>query len=381
MKFLSRVAFPLSLILGFSAILCLSAPDIVIAQTKNVTIAGQDVGLRLGLTIQPRFTYANEEINNAEVERLGFGIRRFRLRTYADFGDRFKVFAQLEGSGASANLLDLRAEYKLSPTIWLRAGRFVGAEPRAMAITLHSEIDIIDRPAIADYWARNTIGADARDYGLEVLYRIPKLEYRVFLHNGDNRNNFRTGAADFSMTDNRNDRGMAVSTLLRYFPNKDVHTDIGGYLGYNASKGSYTRPEPLSFEGRNLWSAAVHAYRGTYAGHFPFRVKADAILIDYASFTSGGVEVNQTFLGGTLFGGYLLRKDIELVGRVESFSTNINSRGNRTELFTAGATYSFSAAHGENFLNRKITAGYTLRFKEDAQRPDHLFVIQLQIVL
>ena len=48
---------------------------------------------------------------------------------------------------------------------WLRFGRFVGAHPRVMAITLHTDMDLVDRPGIAAVWARGTIGADARDYG------------------------------------------------------------------------------------------------------------------------------------------------------------------------------------------------------------------------
>jgi hypothetical protein len=357
----------------------LYAPNTVAQNT--VTIAGQDVSLRLGLTLQPRFTYAFEDEDTQNVERLGFGVRRFRLRTYAGFGDNFRLFAQLEGAGVSAQVLDLRAEYSPIDHLWIRIGRFAGAQPRSMAFTLHSEIDMVDRATIADFWARNTIGADARDYGIELHYRPTKTEYRVFIHNGDNRNNFRGGPADDNMTERRNDKGLALSTSIRHFPNNDVHTDIGGFVGVNTSKNSYSIHPSLPGIGRSFISGSVHGYRGTFAGHYPIRLKFDAIMIKYEEINRNSVELNQLFTGVALFGGYLIRPDTELMLRIERLDRDANQSNDDALLLSAGVTYSFSATERKNFLGQKITAIFT--FKDDSylQKITHSIVIQLQLML
>jgi hypothetical protein len=353
-----------------------------LAEAQNqVTIAGQDVSLRLGLTLQPRFSYALEDENTQDFERLGFGVRRFRFKMYAGFGEDFRLFAQLEGAGTSAQVLDLRAEYSPLDNLWIRVGRFAGAQPRSMAFTLHSEIDMVDRAAIADFWARNTLGADARDYGIEFLYRPAKTEYRIFIHNGDNRNNFRGGPADDNMTERRNDKGMAISSAIRYFPNNDVHTDLGGYFGVNTSKNSYTIHPSIPGVGRTYMSGSMHGYRGTFAGHFPIRVKFDAIIIKYEDITSNSVKTDQLFTGISLFGGYLVRPDTELMLRAERLDRDANQSDNEAVLLSTGITYSFSAARNKNFLGQKITAIYSFKDDLHLQKKTNSIVIQLQILL
>lgn len=366
------IVFLRFLLFGFS-------PD---AKAQNhATIAGEDVSLRLGLTLQPRFTYTLEANDSESLERLGFGVRRFRFRTYAGFGDDFKLFAQLEGAGTSAQVLDLRAEYNPVTNLWIRVGRFAGAQPRSMAFTLHSEIDMVDRAAIADFWARNSIGADARDYGIELLYRPAKTEYRVFIHNGDNRNNIRTGPADDGMAENRNDKGMAISTSIRYFPSNDVHTDLGGYFSINTSKNNYSIHPSMPGMGRSFVSASLHGYRGTFAGHFPFRVKFDAILIKYAEQTQNTLTIDQTFTGVSLFGGYLVRPDTEIMLRAERLDRDANVSDNEALIFSTGVTYSFSAARNKSFLGQKISAVYTYKDDSHLQKITQSVVIQLQILL
>lgn len=343
---------------------------------QPVTIAGQDVSLRLGSTIQPRFTYVNEDTNTQDIDRIGFGVRRFRLRTYIGVGSHVQVFSQLEGSGTNAQLLDLRVDYKLNSDLTLRVGRFAGAQPRAMAMTLHSDIDAIDRAASADYWARNTLGADARDYGAEIVWKPNRLEYRLFLHNGDNRYNYRSGAVDESPGLNNSSKKMAVSSMIRFFPNNDTHTDIGIYGSYNGGGGQNP------FAAKNYYSAAFHAYRGTFPGHYPLRVKFDAILTSFNDVPiQGGLE-NRLFAGATIFTGYLVRTDTEVFGRLERFSTNAHSDQNQnTDFATIGLTYSFSAAQGKNFQSNKVTAAYTWKNNHITEIIASIFQIQVQVFL
>lgn len=342
---------------------------------QNVTVAGQDISFRLGTTIQPRFTYVNEDLNDREIDRIGFGIRRFRLRSYIGVGSNVSVFTQMEGSGTSAQFLDLRIDYKLNPDLTLRVGRFAGAQPRAMAMTLHSDIDAIDRAAIADYWARSTIGSDARDYGAELVWKPNRLEYRLFVHNGDNRYNYRSGSADEAPGSSRSRTTMAVSSMVRFFPNNDVHTDIGLYGSYNGNPGQ-------GITMKNYYSAAFHAYRGTFPGHFPYRVKFDAILASFDNVPIFGGYENHLFAGATIFTGYMLRPDTELFGRVERYSTNAHSKSNlNSDFLTLGFTYSFSAAQGKNFQGNKITTTYTWKNNNPADRVTSLFQVQIQILI
>lgn len=358
--------------------------DPAVAQTEpvHVTVAGQDLSLRLGMTIQPRFTYAYESNSGDDLERLGFGIRRFRFRTYANIGEDFRIFSQWEGSGNSVAVLDLRGEYKLNRRTWLRFGRFVGAHPRVMAITLHSEFDIVDRPGIAAVWARNTIGADARDYGAEILYRSPEIEYRVFLANGYNQNNFRNEVNNASITGNTADKGMAISTMLRYFLPEVDNSEIGGYVGVNRSKNPLTISSLAPGVGRGFVSSSAHAYWGVFSGDQPVRVKLDFVSVHYDEVSvPGGGDFQQNFYGGAITGAYLLREDTEVLAMYENYNENQDNPSSHVQVFTVGATYSFSAARGEEFMGRKVTLGYSMKHTRGLDDPSHLLVLQFQILI
>lgn len=352
-----------------------SYPADVSAQ-ETVTVARKDISLRIGGTIQPRFTYAEEKDFSNEFDKTGFGIRRFRLRTYFGIGSQLSLFAQAEGATTSVQMLDLRLDYQFAPDLRVRVGRFVGAQPRGMAMTLHSEIDAVDRATIADLWARNTIGADARDYGLELVYRPEKVEYRLFVHNGDNRLNFRYGVADENILQGDSRTQMAIGSMVRYFPNDDAYTDLGIYAGYNASGG--TRSSVVN----SSMTLAVHAYRGTYAGHFPWRIKFDAIMTRYNVNPELILTGDQLFAGGNVFGGVLLRRDTELFAKAEYYTLDALANDPDWSIIGAtGLTYSASAFRGRDFLAHKITIAYTYRHLKHLGRTNNLLQVQVQILI
>ena len=339
---------------------------------QNVTVAGQDVQLRLGATIQPRFTYFTSEYNDATIGQIGFGLRRFRLRNYISIGNKLSFFSQLEGSGLNAQVLDMRIDYKLNPKFTIRGGRFAGAQPRSLGFTLHTEIDAIDRPAISEYWSKNTIGADARDYGLEVIYHPDFFEFRVYLHNGDNRNNIKPGLSDEIPTSPRNK--MALSSTFRYFPLNDVHTEIGLFGGINKNSGHY---EPSD----GYYTAAFHAYRGAFPGHYPFRLKFDAIMIRHQKVQSHPEQFDHIFIGANLFGGYMISKETEVFLKSETYQVDRHITKQDVNIYSGGLTYSFSAANGNSFNNTKLTAMYNIKDDSIPDRTAHYFQLQLQIVL
>jgi len=367
----------------FVTLLITILPDSAVAQSEpqTVTVGGKDVSLRLGFTAQPRFSYAVEPGAAEDIERLGFGMRRFRFKTYVTYGDNMRFFTQWEGAGGGAALIDIRGEYKLNDKTWLRFGRFVGAHPRVMAITLHTDMDLVDRPGIAAVWARGTIGADARDYGAEILYRNPRLEYRLFLANGYNQNNFRNEANNASITGNTADKGMAISTMVRYFPEQLDNSEIGGYAGYNQSKNPLTVSPLAPGVGRGFFSSSAHAYWGAIAGTQPFRLKLDVVHVRYDEVVlPSGSDYQQTFMGAAVTGAWLIQPALELDLVYENFNTDVDMAGSYTQLYSAGLTYSFSAARGAGFMGQKLTAGYTYKDVASAADPAHLLVLQFQIM-
>jgi hypothetical protein len=363
----------LSLIPFLTSVFCiLFSAQPVISQTP-INVAGQDINFRVGATFQPRFSVGSDI--ESERDRLGFGVRRLRFRTYVGIGSNLSFFTQLEGSGSSMQFLDYRVDYKLRPDLTIRFGRFAGAQPRAMALTLHNDIDAIDRIAIAEYWTKNHTGTDARDYGIEAVYKPNRFEYRVFLHNGFNQLNFRSSINDESATQFTSRNEFAISSIVRYFPNDNPNSELGIFAGYNGTPGAYGAP-------KNSYSIAAHAYHGAFPGHFPLRFKADFIhtqFNDVFNSTSMSRDGDQQFTGASGFTGYLLRPNTELFAHAEIYRhTNISPLGEDVTIYQIGITQSFNVNNSKPFQN-KITIAYGQRDDTITQTSTRLLQAQLQI--
>jgi hypothetical protein len=265
---------------------------------------------------------------------------------------------QVEGAGTSATFTDIRAEWDVTKNTMLRMGRFVGAQPRGMALTLMFDVDAIDRPAIIEHWARSTYGADARDYGVEVVHRKGDVELRGFLHSGDNSQNFRVGISEASPSGGTRRGAIATSAMVRVLPSSIPHSEIGAHVGYNPTKSANALNRVYSD-----WSA--HAYWGDRIGTQPTRLKFDAVGILYAD--SGPVD--QTTTGFSLLAGQLIRPDIELFGRVERLDTTFDEFA----YVTAGASYKLW-----DWTN-KLTAAWSMRTDLNSNRePIHILTLQSQ---
>jgi len=293
-------------------ILLLTISSVGLAQTP-VTISSGDMKLRIGGTLQSRATYlSNPNLDPfAPENQYGFGVRRARLRLYGTISPNVRLFFQMEGSGASATLTDLRGEWDINERTTFRAGRFAGAQPQSMALTLHHEIDALDRAAIAENWAHTTLGSDARSYGVEVVHRLPELELRTFLHSGSNSRNIRGGVSDVTNNFGQNPAAVAVSGMVRYLPKSHKNSEAGVHIGHNPTKSS---------DPRQYSDASAHVYWGTKVGLQPTRVKVDFITVQFT---------NQATSGLSVFAGHLVRKDIELFARAERYDSNTD--GNRMD--------------------------------------------------
>jgi hypothetical protein len=281
--------------------------------------------LRIGGSLQTRVSLmSNPNLVGQPATQVGLGVRRARIRLFADLHPNVRLFMQMEGAGTSANFTDLRAEWDVTPATMLRFGRFVGAQPRGMALTLMSDIDAIDRPAVIEQWARSTYGADARDYGVELVHRRGDVELRGFLHSGDNSQNFRIGISEASPSGGTRRGALATSAMLRVIPSSLPHSEIGVHAGYNPTKSANALNRTYTD-----WSA--HAYWGDKIGTQPTRLKFDAVGIRYAD--SGPIQ--QTTTGFSLLAAQLVRPDTELYARVERLDTTFDEYA----YVTAGASY------------------------------------------
>ncbi|MCA1800941.1 MAG: OprO/OprP family phosphate-selective porin [Rhodothermaceae bacterium] len=350
-----------------------------------VITLGDDVRFRLGGTFQPRFTYDQfggvDDAGN-EVSTAAFGIRRARLRLYGQIGSDIVIFFQMEGSGTSTQLMDIRVAYRLYNDWFIRAGRFVGAQPRVFAITSHSSLDVIERPAIGEVWARGTLGADGRDYGVELYYKTSDAELRLFAHNGANNDNFRPNTGGNRPSDNRG-FNPALSAYASYNPSFFDGLEVGLFGGYNPSENSNTA-YASPFEGRKYSNYSGHIYWGADPGSQPVRIKADYLGIRYKSFLMPGTDgtfpqtFQQTVSGASLFASVMPSKAVEAFTRVEYIDFGHMDDTYDTFL-TFGATYSMSAARGKAFGNARLTLAWSGRYYNESQyQPRNTITLQSQ---
>jgi hypothetical protein len=308
--------------------------------------------MRIGGTIQSQVSVS------ADTEtRGGFGVRRLRLRWYGDLGQNVRLFMQLEGTG-TPSFTDYRVDWLATEHTTIRAGRFAGSQPAAMAFTLHSEIDAVDRAVIGEQWALATRGGDARDYGIEVVHRIRELEIRGYVHNGSNTQNITGRIGSGKPSGNIDKRHANVSGMVRWLPASHRNREFGAHVGVNPrAYGSIPR----------YVEASAHAYWGVKAGSQPTRVKADAILI------RRDAPGNPSFTGASLFVGRLLNEDLELFGRAEWLDSDAFNQQARTY-----GTVGINRKLGE--WTQHLKAAYSIRLSEAASTdPAHVAVVQWQV--
>lgn len=341
-----------------TAILSLSLYSIASAQVP-VSNLPDGVKLRIGGSLQTRVSFlSNPNLTGLPESQMGFGIRRARIRLYADPRPNVRLFLQVEGSAASTTFTDMRAEWDITEKTMLRMGRFVGAQPRGMALTLMYDIDAIDRAVTMEHWARSTYGSNSRDFGMELVHRRGDVEWRAFLHNGDSAQNFRVSSSETSPNGGENRGAMATSAMVRVFPSAIPHSEFGAHVGYNPTK----MPNSLKREYME-WSS--HAYWGDKIATQSTRIKFDAMGIVYTRKT----PIDQTTIGLSLLAAHLIRPDTEIFARVERLDTTLNEFG----YVTAGATYKLW-----NWTN-KVTAAWTMRTDLASNLdPVHILAVQTQ---
>ena len=303
---------------------------------------------RLGGTVQAWTTFG--QVNNADTNSLGWGIRRARLRAYANYGKKVKGFIQVEA--ASPKLIDARVEFLISKSFSVRAGRFVGASVRSGALTSHTKLDITERSLTAMEWAKATVGGDYRDYGIDFVGKFGDIKANVTFHNGSGSLNIKNSHKGHSYMNN----GFAVSGMIVYKPQVVKGLETGAYYGVgNPNINEY-----------NAYNAYVY-----YTAN-PFKFKAE-----YIAWTNTINNTDISQLGYHLFTGYRVAEFWEVGVRYEHFDSNTNIENNERNLITLGLTYS---VFPQKWNAGKITAAYVISGETGTVVDDNVFQLTMQVV-
>lgn len=371
---LHRIAKPALLLLGL--VLLLVGP--VFAQ-KNTQM---DVGLDLGGLVQTEASYGWIQNTEAEEERtrLGFNLRRVRLRATAQVGPKAGAFIHLDADDGDFGILDAFVFYAFNPRLRFRMGRMASAQPRALIPTPVVAMDATERAAIALLWNGGTLGMKGRDFGIDLRYKTAQAEAILFVHHGDGsfdrlRSTYQpnivgdvTGGAAWGVED------MAVSGYLAFTPKSLRGVEVGGFMGYNGRKNPNTT---VNDEGREYLSYAGHLYWGALPGSQSVRLKADVIGVAYEETP---VVSSQQTLGLSLLGAVAVHRAAEVFARVESYNPNLDAEGLQLLFVTAGMSFSLSQLRGRPYQQERITFGYNTRLAEVDDVPTHhLAVLQLQL--
>ncbi len=366
-----------SLVISFFLLLSAGHGSSVIAQSPDggtVIAVNDDVQFRLGSVVQPRFSYLRD--GRADVATAGFGVRRYRLFTQVDLGDRVNLFAQLEGGAGlgAASFIDLQANLRISDTWTVYAGRVIGAQPRAYALTLLPLLDTIDRPVISVAWATRTLGADGRTYGAGFRHHTDALTLHLTAFNGTNERNLMAEIASDAPVTEQN-LSLAGGAYLTYRVPALRGLELGGHASYNASRNRFTEVEGI---GRRYTDASAHLYYGPDPGSQPVRVKAEAVGIWYEDVPAA---TDNTFWGVSVLGAVRVHEAAELLARVERLNEASPGPEDTQTVLTVGATLSQSALAGGPFNRHRLSAAYSFRVtgSDMDTRREHL-ALQLQLV-
>ena len=324
---------------------------------------------------QPRVSYGASDDSSASVNRIGYGIRRARLRVEVGLKNDIGVRYDSDFASGAFQTVDLFAFTKLTPRIRVRLGIMASAQPRAHIFTPVPQIDGFDRPAIAEQWGNSTLGGGGRDFGIDVQYETEAWTVVGFLHNGDgsfskSRGNFSQTISSESATGDVEQNAFATSVYAAHRLPALAGVEIGGYLSYNPKKNANTEIE--NFGGRKYLSYSTHAYYGATPGSQPVRLKFDLIGINYEG------AGDQKKLGMSLFGAVRMSEYAEFFGRYESVKKDTDLDADN--YWSTGVTFSLSKLRGGSYQAQRATLGYSILDALDG-RKEHLLVLQWQFML
>ncbi len=362
---------------SFLALILFIHPE-AFGQESAANQSNDEVSFKVTGGIQPRFSYGLEKQPEGDVDRLGFGLRRGRIDVVVSMGNKLGINYDMDFSRGNLSTVDLVALYQSSAHVRFRLGYFGHAQPRAYAITSSNRLDGIERAAVAERWARSTIGASGRDFGADLTYDMPATRLIFGVHNGDgsfSTGNYRQGVARLSEGANRDIKSLAYSAYMNHQLPFLSGLEIGGFAGYNGSRNDNTSAG-ASEMGRSYVSWSSHLYWGADPGSQPVRLKLELIGLHFEE-TALTIPVDEEDVVSYAVTGAMRILDAgELYARFEQ-----QRAGGEVfnEFIDTGLTYSWSARKGQPFHKQRLTLSYQSgRSDISGTTAHHLVVLQTQ---
>lgn len=346
------------------------------ADARPFTKPADDLELAFGAALQPRVSYGHDE-GVMVTDRLGFGLRRARVRMSATWGI---AFVEMDADLSVMAPFGLYAAVAPTDRWTIRAGYFAGAQPRGLIPTGLTVIDGVERAAIIERWAQATIGGPGRDLGIDVSYRNRYVSASLWLHSGFGglsrvAANFHRSPSGHDATGGVDRTALAISGSVGFTPQDGL--ELGGHFSHNRSGGAPAALTPGVERTVSSWSA--HVYWGANPGSQRLRLKAEAVgimtsgdAVEPGGSGPGEVDTSQIGAAGTAAVG-LLAHD-ELFVRFEVFDED--DGGDLSRYLTAGLMFSLSALDGGPFERERLTLAYSRATRGDDT--DHFAVLQGQ---
>ena len=341
-------------------ICCAGIAQRSVGQTPNPT-------LQMSGFVQMRAALATD--TEAQIQRAGLGIRRFRLKLDARITDALGLVMQTELPG-TLSLLDAYVDYHPRPAWRIQLGRLPQPQPAGHIFTGAKVIDAIDRAVIDERWARATIGGDGRDFGLRLTYDTDTWHLKWGLHNGTGswdrtKGNFPSGLSQTDYTLGGDPDGMATSIAVEYQPRVIKGVAIGGFASTNQNKAR-------SEDGATYTSTGAHVYYGLRPGDQRLRVKAEINTITF----SADRALAPNWLGYSLFSAFGVADGAEIYARLEWLDEAYAGTEASPERFDlVGFIISPSARHGRAFAAHR----YTFGLGRSTEQSTILAMLQLQL--
>lgn len=346
--------------------------------TENQSI--NSVSFKVTGGIQPRFSYGLEKQPEGDVERAGFGIRRGRIDAVVSIGNKLGINYDVDFSRGTLSTADLVALYQSSENVRFRFGYFAPAQPRAYALTSFTRVDGIERSAVAERWARSTIGSSGRDFGADVTYDRAGTRLILGVHNGDDSfssGNYRQGVARLSEGANRDMKSLAFNAHVNHDLAVLSGLEIGGFAGYNGSRNDKTMASSSDM-GRTYVSWSSHVYWGADPGSQPVRLKLELIGLHFEETALPVPAREENILSYVLTGAVGILEAGELYARFEQQQAGGEVLNG---FIDTGISYSWSARNGQAYHKQRVTLSYQSgRSDISGTTEHHLVVLQTQFI-
>jgi phosphate-selective porin OprO/OprP len=323
---------------GF-VIACLVLPGGIFGQDKKEpSPLAVSAPLKLTGYSQFLFTAWDKDIDSSGARLNSFSARRVRLTLSGDLFKNVSYKLQVDAV-KSPMVLDALVEFKLAPEAGIRVGQFkVPFSQENLASS--SDLDTINRSTPEEKLVPGRdIGANGRDIGAALFGKYSILEYSLGVFNG-------------SGIDRKDDNSKK---------------DFGGRLVVRPV--DFLSVGAAFYRGRKFLSAGQPAVDRNRTGlelavaHDPFSLKGEYIFAK-----DDKIEKSGWYLQG---GWFVMPKKLQAVLKVDAYDKDRKTPDNRTNLWTAGLNWFFTA-------KSKLQVNYELYKLEGGKTDNSAFLIQLQ---